>query len=139
MKEAKLHKLLDDGAVLTVTAVGVSFKSSYFPKDNRQDNIKVMKDKLMLEGRLIQLIKEPKNEYDSNAILLVYEGLDIGYIPKNTTVNITTATRKNRRASVDGFNKILNAYDTKLIALVKNIYGGYNGKHYGVSIDIMKI
>lgn len=138
MKQDKIHRLLDDGATLTINAVGVTFKSIKFPNVNRQENIKLMKEGFDQQDTVINLIPEPNNEFDSEAILLDYSGYDCGYIPKDSSIGIITSTGANRRYYVKGVNKILNAYKSELQAEVSGVYGGYNGRHFGFSVEISK-
>lgn len=42
-------------------------------------------------GDLMDLVPEPHNEYDSNAVAVYYKGLKIGYVPRGTKVGDTVA------------------------------------------------
>ena len=139
MKQDKIHRLLDEGATLIINAVGVTFKSDNFPNVNRQENIKLMKEGYDQQDTPIDLIPEPSNEFDNEAILLDYQGYDCGYVPRDSSVGVITSTGKNRRYHVKGVNKILNAYKGGLQAEVSGVYGGYGGKHLGFSVEITAV
>ena len=138
MNHDKLHKYLDDGAVFTINAVGVTFKSSSYPQINRQTNIIEMKEGVEAEDREIELRADTNNKFDDYALEIMYEGYDTGFIPKNNDIHIKTAEGKGRRAYVKGINKMLLEYPNKLEVEVEGIYGGYKGRHLGFSVSVSK-
>lgn len=139
MNTKTIHRYLNEGATLNVKATGLVFECLKYPKTNRQEYIRDMKDGVEQEDRDIELVFEDGNKYDEYAIRLDYEGVDVGYIPRNTDVTITTVGNKRTRIAYSkDINKILREFDGTLIAEVEAVYGGYSGKHYGYTVNIWK-
>ena len=66
----------DGGQIIRLA--GVSFRPDYPDNLIELDTI----DKNSEEPVALDLVREPDNAYDSNAIMVLYEGHHLGYIPK---------------------------------------------------------
>lgn len=64
---------------MDLTLVGASFR----PKDAKE----VLAS--LTEGDIVQLIREPDNKYDPNAIQIHYEDIFIGYVAKHEAAEIS--------------------------------------------------
>jgi hypothetical protein len=131
MTNQKLYDALDAGASIELNLAGVTFPCIRGGK--RQDKIASL---VKYVGMTLTLVPEPDNQYDAHAIRVDADGVDIGYIPKKSTawVELGKPTRIDR----DNLNEVLGAYSGPLSATLLGIYGGYNGKSYGVSIKLFK-
>ena len=131
MTNDKLYDALDDGASIELNLAGVTFPCLRGGK--RQDKIASL---VKYVGMPLTLVPEPDNQYDAHAIRVDADGVDIGYIPKKGTawVDLDRPMRIDR----DNLNEVLGAYSGPLSAKLGAIYGGYNGKNFGVSIKLFK-
>ena len=131
MTNDKLYDALDDGASIELNLAGVTFPCLRGGK--RQDKIASL---VKYVGMTLTLVPEPDNQYDVHAIRVDADGVDIGYIPKKGTawVDLDRPMRIDR----DNLNEVLGAYLGPLSAKLGAIYGGYNGKNFGVSIKLFK-
>lgn len=131
MTNQKLYDALDAGTSIELNLAGVTFPCIRGGK--RQDKIAALVKHI---GMKLDLVPEPDNQYDAHAIRVDADGVDIGYIPKKSTawVELGKPTRIDR----DNLNEVLGAYLGPLSATLHGIYGGYNGKSYGVSIKLFK-
>lgn len=82
--------------------------------ENRQENIL-----RLYEGQQLQLLREPTNPYDSNAIAVIGSGRQIGYIPRNIALRLAP--------------KLDSGYEAKI--QITNLTGGGN-KNRGVNVKI---
>jgi len=135
MKIAKIYKYLDEGGKLDIEATGVTFKSEYDPSVNKQANIKLMRGS---DTKDLTLNHDKDNEFDDFALEILYNNLDVGYIPKNKDIQVTTVNGRDRRAYIKGVNKMLIEYNGELKCTLKKVYGGYSGKHCGFSVEVRK-
>ena len=69
------------------------------------------------EGDVLLLEREPKNEYDTNAVAIIFGAKRIGYIPKDTAASLSLDMDKGLGVTCK----------------VQEITGG-NGKMYGCNI-----
>ena len=138
MTASDIHTALDKGAVLNVTASGVTFPCVVNSKVHRQDAIELMQEGVEAEDRDIDLVYEPDNKYDIFAIRLDYEGLDVGYIPKKGDITITQ-DGKSKRSYTQNVNQILCEYDKELECECDTVYGGYACKFFGFSVNVWAV
>ena len=153
MTLSKIHKYLDEGATLQVSVVGVTFASVEFPNKSRQELIAELYENQ--KDAILTLIKEPDNPYDEYAIRVDWmkrnlvrtsnqkleanwKHYDIGYIPKNSNLLIIKADGRTRSAYGKAVNQILCEYSLTLTVTLEAIYGGIDGKHYGLTVNIKK-
>ena len=132
MTNQKLYDALDAGASIELNLAGVTFPCIRGGK--RQDKIASLVKQI---GMKLDLVPEPDNQYDAHAIRVDAEGVDIGYVPKKSTAWVELG-RPGRRIDRDNLNEVLGAYSGSLSATLHGIYGGYNGKNFGVSIKLFK-
>lgn len=132
MTNQKLYDALDAGASIELNLAGVTFPCLRGGK--RQDKIASLVKQI---GMKLDLVPEPGNQYDAHAIRVDADGVDIGYIPKKSTAWVELG-RPGRRIDRDNLNEVLGAYSGPLSAKLGAIYGGYNGKNFGVSIKLFK-
>ena len=132
MTNEKIYQALDDGASIELNLAGVTFPCIRGGK--RQDKIATLVRQI---GMKLDLVPEPDNQYDAHAIRVDAEGVDIGYVPKKSTAWVELG-RPGRRIDRDNLNEVLGAYSGSLSATLHGIYGGYNGKNFGVSIKLFK-
>jgi len=134
MTDDKLYEALDNGAVLEVKLAGVTF-SCLSTGRTRQAEI----TKLTTTTNVpLTLVPEPSNVYDSNAIRVDANGVDIGYLPKKGTAFVQVNGKTTQRLTRDNINQVVGNCPFGLIIESHSIYGGYMGKNYGVSIRIAK-
>jgi len=95
--------------------VGVSF-------DNRQEHIKRISDNRLNKNNELELKRQPKNPYDENAILVLYEGKDLGFLNKDLAKKIAP--------------KIDKGVEYK--SIIEQITDGYENKdgYYGVNVSV---
>jgi hypothetical protein len=136
MTASKIHTYLDEGCVVNFNATGVTFPSVIKPNLHRQDIIKEMKED---NSKEISLIFETDNPYDDYAISIRYEGLDVGFVPKNTDIQIKIPAGKVRRVYEKSINQIMHEYSGELKAEIDAVFGGYDGKHLGFSVNVWKV
>ena len=132
MTNEKIYQALDDGASIELNLAGVTFPCIRGGK--RQDKIASL---VKYVGMKLDLVPEPDNQYDAHAIRVDADGVDIGYIPKKGTAWVELG-RMHARIDRDNLNEVLGAYLGPLSAKLGAIYGGYNGKNFGVSIKLFK-
>jgi hypothetical protein len=137
MTNEKLYDALDAGASIELNLAGVTFPC--IRGGQRQDKIASL---VKYVGMTLTLVPEPDNQYDACAIRVDADGVDIGYIPKKGTVWVDLAEpnvfTRPMRVDRDNLNEVLGAYLGPLSAKLGAIYGGYNGKNFGVSIKLFK-
>ena len=132
MTNEKIYQALDDGASIELNLAGVTFPCIRGGK--RQDKIASL---VKYVGMTLTLVPEPDNQYDAHAIRVDADGVDIGYIPKKGTAWVELG-RMHAKIDRDNLNEVLEAYSGPLSAKLGAIYGGYNGKNFGVSIKLFK-
>jgi hypothetical protein len=132
MTNEKIYQALDDGASIELNLAGVTFPCIRGGK--RQDKIASL---VKYVGMTLTLVPEPDNQYDAHAIRVDADGVDIGYIPKKGTAWVELG-RMHAKIDRDNLNEVLEAYSGPLSATLHGIYGGYNGKNFGVSIKLFK-
>ena len=95
--------------------VGVSF-------DNRQEHIKNISDNRLNKNNELQLKRQPENPYDKNAILVLYEGKDLGFLNRDLAKKIAP--------------KIDEGVEYK--AVIEQITDSYENKngYYGVNVSV---
>lgn len=133
MTNEKLYDALDAGASIELNLAGVTFPC--IRGGQRQDKIASL---VKYVGMMLTLVPEPDNQYDACAIRVDADGVDIGYIPKKGTAWVDLDLDRPMRIDRDNLNEVLGAYLGPLSAKLGAIYGGYNGKNFGVSIKLFK-
>lgn len=133
MTNEKIYQALDAGASIELNLAGVTFPCLRGGK--RQDKIASLVEHI---GMKLVLVPEPDNQYDAHAIRVDADGVDIGYIPKKGTAWVDLDLDRPMRIDRDNLNEVLGAYLGPLSAKLGAIYGGYNGKNFGVSIKLFK-
>lgn len=132
MTNEKIYQALDDGASIELNLAGVTFPCLRGGK--RQDKIASL---VKYVGMTLTLVPEPDNQYDAHAIRVDADGVDIGYIPKKGIAWVELG-RMHAKIDRDNLNEVLGAYSGPLSAKLGAIYGGCNGKNFGVSIKLFK-
>lgn len=136
MNKVSIHKYLDNEGTITLSASGVTFPCVNQANLHRQQVIEQMKD---AENVTLRIVPEPSNPYDEYALRIDWNEYDVGYIPKNADVEMMKNNGRPRRLYSKNINKILAEYPSELTVTLNSVYGGYNGKHYGFSVNISKI
>jgi len=109
------YRGIEEVASFNTKIVGVSF-------DNRQEHIMEISDSDLARNNQIELKREPENEYDENAILVLYEGKDLGYLNKDLAKKIAPKMDEGVE-----YNAIIEQ--------ITDNYESENG-YYGVNVSV---
>lgn len=119
-KEANKQNAADSGNTYFSKLVGVTFQNAN--GESRQQIIRSLsKSGLLDAGAILQVVREPNNVYDPNAVAIYTpDGQQLGYLNRKDAAYVTQA---------------LDAGD-KCQVISNGITGGINGNVYGVNITI---